>query len=131
MSSCFDLHCPTHSRRSFQEQQQLHLFTFKSSSSRSYHDGSKGGSHQSSDLKINWLKSFLINNNSWYHIPRQIFKNLGGIEFVLKYDFTIQRLTIKLSPFYQQVILYWRHCFDLYFCLFLHAPDPVGLMRRS
>ncbi|XP_013880656.1 uncharacterized protein LOC106529713 [Austrofundulus limnaeus] len=59
-------------------------------------------------LKINWLKSFLNTNNLWFHIPRQIFKMLGGIEFLLRCDFLIQKLPIKLSLFHQQVLLYWK-----------------------
>ncbi len=30
-------------------------------------------------LKINWLKSFLNNTKLWFHIPRELFKKLGGI----------------------------------------------------
>ncbi|KAF7650888.1 hypothetical protein LDENG_00119260 [Lucifuga dentata] len=59
-------------------------------------------------LKINWLKGFLNNNNLWYHIPREIFNKVGGIELLLKCDFTIQKLPIKLSSFHQQVLLYWK-----------------------
>lgn len=59
-------------------------------------------------LKINWLKSFLNNNSFWYRIAREIFKKLGGIDFLLKCDFIIQKLPIKLSLFHQQVMLYWK-----------------------
>ncbi len=59
-------------------------------------------------LKMNWLKSFLNNNSFWYHIPREIFNNLGGIQFLFKCDFNIQKLPVKLSLFHQQVLLYWK-----------------------
>lgn len=59
-------------------------------------------------LKMNWLKSLLNNNSFWFHIPRELFKKLGGIEFLLRCDFTAQRLPVKLSQFYQQVLLYWK-----------------------
>ncbi|KAF7643665.1 hypothetical protein LDENG_00235560, partial [Lucifuga dentata] len=59
-------------------------------------------------LKINWLKGFLNNNNLWYHLPREIFNKVGGTELLLKCDFTIQKLPIKLSSFHQQVLLYWK-----------------------
>uniref|UniRef100_A0A1A8EWE2 Reverse transcriptase domain-containing protein n=1 Tax=Nothobranchius korthausae TaxID=1143690 RepID=A0A1A8EWE2_9TELE len=59
-------------------------------------------------LKINWLKSFFNNKSFWYHIPREIFKKFGGIELLLKCDFNIKKLPIKLSRFHQQVLLYWK-----------------------
>ncbi len=59
-------------------------------------------------LKINWLKSLLNNKKFWFHIPRELFKKLGGIEFLLSCDFTVQRLPVKLSQFHQQVLLYWK-----------------------
>lgn len=59
-------------------------------------------------LKLNWLKSFLSKDNFWFHIPREIFRKLGGIKLLLKCDFTIQKLPIKLSLFHQQVLLYWK-----------------------
>uniref|UniRef100_A0A1A8L6V8 Reverse transcriptase domain-containing protein n=1 Tax=Nothobranchius pienaari TaxID=704102 RepID=A0A1A8L6V8_9TELE len=59
-------------------------------------------------LKINWLKSFFNNKSFWYHIPREIFKKFGGIDLLLKCDFNIKKLPIKLSQFHQQVLLYWK-----------------------
>lgn len=52
-------------------------------------------------LKVKWLKSFLMNSNSlWFCIPRAIFKKLGGIDLLLKCDFSIQKLPVKLSSFH-------------------------------
>lgn len=34
-------------------------------------------------LKIKWLKSFVNNKNIWFHIPREFFKKIVGIEFLL------------------------------------------------
>nr|XP_023666313.1 uncharacterized protein LOC111843186 [Paramormyrops kingsleyae] len=59
-------------------------------------------------LKINYLKSLLNQNSFWFHIPRELFKKIGGIEFLLRCDFNVQRLPIKLSQFHQQVLLYWK-----------------------
>lgn len=60
-------------------------------------------------LKINWLRSFLRNQNSlWFHIPNKIFSELGGISFLLRCDFDIKKLPIKLSSFHQQCLLYWK-----------------------
>uniref|UniRef100_A0A669EBX3 Reverse transcriptase domain-containing protein n=1 Tax=Oreochromis niloticus TaxID=8128 RepID=A0A669EBX3_ORENI len=60
-------------------------------------------------LKINWLRSFLRSQNSlWFHIPSKIFSDLGGINLLLRCDFDIRKLPIKLSSFHQQVLLYWK-----------------------
>uniref|UniRef100_A0A3B3D2N2 Reverse transcriptase domain-containing protein n=1 Tax=Oryzias melastigma TaxID=30732 RepID=A0A3B3D2N2_ORYME len=60
-------------------------------------------------LKINWLKSFVKNQNSiWFAIPNKIFSNVGGIQFLLSCDFNIKKLPIQLSSFHQQVLLYWK-----------------------
>ena len=60
-------------------------------------------------LAKNSLPTFLKNENSvWFHIPSYIFKELGGIKFLLKCDYDIRKLPIKLSAFYQQVLLYWK-----------------------
>jgi len=60
-------------------------------------------------LKIKWLKHFITNENSfWFCIPRGIFRKLGGIDFLLRCDYTVSRLPIKLSSFHQQILLYWK-----------------------
>ena len=60
-------------------------------------------------LKLKWLKSFLLNRNCiWYCLPKGLFKKLGGIEFVLKCDFKVEKLPIKLSSFHKQVLLCWK-----------------------
>ncbi len=60
-------------------------------------------------IKINWLKSILKNENSfWFHIPSQIFMKLGGIHFFLRCDYDLKKLPVKLSVFHQQVLLYWK-----------------------
>lgn len=39
-------------------------------------------------FRIKWLKTFLMQPNSmWFHIQTSIFKQLGGIEFLVKCDF--------------------------------------------
>ncbi len=60
-------------------------------------------------LKLKWLKSFLLSKNCiWYCLPRGLFKKLGGIEFVLKCDFQVEKLPTKLSTFHKQVLLCWK-----------------------
>lgn len=37
---------------------------------------------------INWVKAFLSQPDSmWFHIPRSLFKKIGGRELLLKCDF--------------------------------------------
>ncbi len=60
-------------------------------------------------IKINWLKSFLKNLNSfWFHIPSQIFMKLGRIHFLLRCDYDLKKLRDKLPVFHQQVLLDWK-----------------------
>ncbi len=60
-------------------------------------------------LKMKWLQSFLKNGEEvWFSLPSLIFNRLGGIEFLLKCDFDISKLPVKLSAFHQQVLLYWK-----------------------
>lgn len=47
-------------------------------------------------FKIKWLKNFLINNDSfWFCTPRNFFGSVGGIEFLLRCDFSIQKLPLQ------------------------------------
>ena len=60
-------------------------------------------------IKINWLRSFLKNENSlWFHIPNWIFNDLGGVTFLLRCDLDLNKLPVKLSAFHQQVLHYWK-----------------------
>ena len=60
-------------------------------------------------IKINWLRSFLRNENSlWFHIPNQIFMKLGGINLLLRSDYDLSKLPIKLSAYHRQVLQYWK-----------------------
>lgn len=60
-------------------------------------------------LKINWLKSWIKHSNSfWYCIPKTLFKKMGGLEFPIRADFSVNKLPISLSEFHQQILLYWK-----------------------
>lgn len=62
----------------------------------------------SNTLKMNWLKRFLHNQSSiWNVIPRYIFAQLGGIDFLLLCNYSISKLPIKLSNYHQQMLLAW------------------------
>lgn len=41
----------------------------------------------------------------WFNIQSQIFMKLGGL---LKCDYDLEMLPIKLSAFHQQILLYWK-----------------------
>ncbi len=58
-----------------------------------------------SNFKIIWMRQYLQNSSSiWNIIPRSIFSHLGGLEFLLMCNYKIEKLPIKLSKFYQQVL---------------------------
>lgn len=60
-------------------------------------------------IKLKWLQQFICNNiDIWHNIPSKIFSKCGGIEFLLKCDFCVSKLPIKLSRFHQQVLLCWK-----------------------
>ena len=51
-------------------------------------------------FKINWIEAFMSQTESiWFHIPRSIFKKIGGLDFVFKCDFETTKLPVKLSDF--------------------------------
>uniref|UniRef100_A0A8C6K9W5 Reverse transcriptase domain-containing protein n=1 Tax=Nothobranchius furzeri TaxID=105023 RepID=A0A8C6K9W5_NOTFU len=77
-------------------------------------------------LKINWLRSFLKNDNDiWFLIPSLIFNKVGGIQLLLVCDFEISKLPIKLSKFHQQVLLNWKLMFKHNF-----SPHNVPLWNN-
>ena len=72
-------------------------------------------------LKIKWLRCFLANSNSfWYCVLRELFKKIGGIDLLLRCDFDIPKLPLKLSAFHSQVLLFWK-------LLYKHNLTPHGV----
>jgi len=60
-------------------------------------------------FKLNWLRNCQRNENSlWFFIPQSIFKELGGLPFLLRCNYIPGKLPIKLSTFHQQVLLAWK-----------------------
>lgn len=60
-------------------------------------------------FKVKWIKQCLTNSNSlWFFIPTNIFSKLGGLPFLLKCNFSVSKLPIKLCAFYQQALLAWK-----------------------
>lgn len=47
-------------------------------------------------IKMNWLRALLKNENSlWFHIPKYSFDQLGGIHFLRRCDFDLNKLPVK------------------------------------
>uniref|UniRef100_A0A3P9JF49 Reverse transcriptase domain-containing protein n=1 Tax=Oryzias latipes TaxID=8090 RepID=A0A3P9JF49_ORYLA len=64
-------------------------------------------------FRINFLKALLVDSDSmWFHIPRSIFKHLGGIDFLLKCDFEVNKIPFILSNFHKQVLQFWKMIFN-------------------
>lgn len=60
-------------------------------------------------IKLKWLQSFLKNSNGfWFSFPKMIFESVGGIDFLLKCDFDISKLPLKLADFHKQALQYWK-----------------------
>lgn len=85
-------------------------------------------------LKLSWLQSFLrCSEDIWFSLPRFIFKKLGGIYLLLKCDFTVNKLSVKLLAFHQQVLFYWKMIYKHNFSPH-HIPlwnNRVILRRRK
>ena len=63
-------------------------------------------------FKIKWIKECLRASDSiWYFIPNNIFKQLGGLHFLLTCNYKTTKLPIKLSKFIQQALLAWKLCY--------------------
>ncbi|KAK2829371.1 hypothetical protein Q7C36_017361 [Tachysurus vachellii] len=63
-------------------------------------------------LKLKWLKSFVCHKDAfWFTIPNAIFQKMGGIHFLLRCDYDVYKLPVKLSDFHQQFLLYWKLMF--------------------
>lgn len=71
-------------------------------------------------FRINWIKHFLNTPSTiWFKIPKNIFDKVGGLSFLLRCDFEISKLPIKLSDYHKQVLHYWK-------MVFAHNFTPHG-----
>ena len=60
-------------------------------------------------IKLKWLQHFIREGHSfWFDFPSKIFRNFGNIDFLLRCDFDISKLPVKLSAFHRQALLYWK-----------------------
>ena len=47
----------------------------------------------------------------WNFIPHNIFQKVGGLRFLMGCNFTVSKLPLKLSKFYQQALRSWKLCY--------------------
>lgn len=47
-----------------------------------------------------------------YTVPRAVFGKIGGLDFLLKCDFEINKIPIALSKFHGQILLFWKKIFS-------------------
>ncbi|CAJ1073570.1 hypothetical protein H4Q32_018840 [Xyrichtys novacula] len=60
-------------------------------------------------FKINWLSKLCREkNNLWNSFATHVFNSLGGIRFMLKCNYKIEKLPVKLSNFHKQALLSWK-----------------------
>lgn len=59
-------------------------------------------------FKVKLIKMSL---SIWHLIPNNIIKIIGGLSFLLKCNYAIKILAIKLSMFHQQALLAWKLCY--------------------
>jgi len=63
-------------------------------------------------FKVKWLRNCLLKSDSiWFFIPYNIFKKIGGLNFLLLCDYSISKLPVTLSNFYQQALKAWKLCY--------------------
>ncbi|KAL4000493.1 26S proteasome regulatory subunit N3 [Sarotherodon galilaeus] len=47
----------------------------------------------------------------WYHIPNKLFNKVGGLDFLLRCDYEISKIPLKLSSFYKQALSFGKLIF--------------------
>ncbi len=58
-------------------------------------------------FKINWIIEYIKNKHTVWHI----FPNLGGINFLLKCNFSVDKIPIKLASFHKHAGTVYKHNF--------------------
>ncbi len=58
-----------------------------------------------STFKINWIKKCIGDpDSSLFFIPHNIFKKVGGLDFILTCNFLPNKLSSKLAQFHEQAL---------------------------
>lgn len=79
-------------------------------------------------FKVKWVKNYIqYKDKIWNVIPNLIFEKMGGIEFLLKCNFDVNKIPVKLSNFHKQVLLSWinvyKHNFSPHKCIIWNNKD--------
>ena len=86
-------------------------------------------------FRVKWLKECITHPESiWYHIPNKLFERVGGVEFLLKCDFEVPKIPIKLSNFHKQALLFGKMLFTHNFSphnSFLWNNRVITINRKS
>lgn len=60
-------------------------------------------------FKVKWLQEWIKKPTLlWYFIPINVFKNLGGLQFLMNSNYCVAKLPVKLSNFYKQALNAWK-----------------------
>ncbi len=51
-------------------------------------------------------------DNTWNTFLKHIFNSIGGLKFLLKCDYKIDKLPVKLASFHKEALLAWKHNFS-------------------
>ncbi len=74
-------------------------------------------------FKIKWIIEYIKNKDTVWHIfPNFIFNSLGGIHFLLKRNFSVDKIPIKLASFHKQALLAWQLVYKHNFTPHWHFP---------
>ncbi len=67
-------------------------------------------------FQIKWLIEFIKNRESpWNAFANFIFNTPGGIDFLLKCNFSVDKIPVKLDSFHRQALLAWKMVYKLNF----------------
>ncbi len=59
-------------------------------------------------FKMNWITQYLKKkDNMWNTFPNFLFKSVGGLEFLLKCNYCIDKIPVKLARFHKQALMAW------------------------
>lgn len=50
-------------------------------------------------------------NSTWFHIPWSLFKKIDGLDLILKCDFEVNKIPVKLSSLHKQILHFWKMIF--------------------
>jgi len=62
---------------------------------------------------VQWLNNLIEEAGTiWNTFPKYIFDSLGGLNFLLKFDFKVEKLPVKLANFHKHALLAWKMVYE-------------------